>query len=266
MNIFMREMKAHRKSLIIWCFGMFYLIAASMWKFGTEYSSNQSLNELVTQLPTAVGVLLGIRGSFDLSTASGYYGLCYYYLAVAATLHASMIGAGIISKEERDKTTEFLVAKPVTRNQIITEKLSAGFANILLFNIVTAISSIVMVGYFNHGDVLAGEILKLMVGMFILQLIFMLVGTAIAAMRKNPKSSSSIAIVVLLFALMLAKMIDMNSSLEGLKYLTPIKYYEAEQLLLQGGFRPVYIILSVIIIAILLKMTYTFYKKRDLKV
>jgi ABC-2 type transport system permease protein len=237
-----------------------------MWKFGTEYSSNQSLNELVTQLPPAVGVLLGIRGSSDLSTASGYFGLCYYYLAVAATIHASMIGAGIISKEERDRTTEFLVAKPLTRKQIISEKLLAGFANCLLLNIVTTLSSIIMVGYFNHGDVLAQEILKLMVGMSVLQLIFMLVGTAIAAISKNPKSSASIAIVILLFALMLAKMIDMNSGIDGLKYLTPIKYFEAEQLLLQGGFRPIYIILSAIIILLLTWTTYTFYKKRDLKV
>ncbi len=266
MNIFMREMKAHRKSLIIWCIAVFYLVAASMWKFGTEYSSNQSLNELVNQLPTAVGVLLGIRGSFDLSTAAGYYGLCYYYLAVAAAIHAAMTGAGIISKEERDKTTEFLVAKPVTRTQIITEKLLAGLANSLILNIVTAVTSMIMVGYFNNADMLAGEILTLMAGMFVLQIIFILVGTGIAAISKNPKTASSAAIVVLLFALMLAKIIDMSSQLDGLKYFTPIKYYEAEQLLLQGGFSPVYTILSLMIIAALLKMTYTFYKRRDLRV
>lgn len=158
---------------------MFYIVAASMWKFGTEYSSNQSLNELVTRLPAAVRVLLGMRGSFDLSTASGYYGLCYYYLIVMATIHASILGAGIISKEERDKTTEFLVAKPVSRTQIITAKLLAGFSGIVIFNLVTAISSITMVGYFNHGETLTGEITILMIGMFILQLIFMLVGTGI---------------------------------------------------------------------------------------
>jgi ABC-2 type transport system permease protein len=266
MNIFMREMKAHRKSLILWCIGVFYLVAASMWKFGTEYSSNQSLNELVTQLPVAVQVLLGIRGSFDLSTASGYYGLCFYYLSLMAMLHASLLGAGIISKEERDKTTEFLMAKPVSRIQIISAKLLTGFLNIVIFNLVTAISSIIMVGYFNHGITLIGEITTLMIGMFILQLLFMLVGTGVAAVSKNPKSATPVAMVVLLIALMLAKLIDMNSNLEGLKYLTPIKYFEAEQLLLQGGFSPIFLILSVLIIAILLGVTYECYKKRDLKV
>jgi len=62
-----------------------------------------------------------------------------------AKIHASMIGAAIISKEERDKTTEFLFAKPVSRNEIITAKLFSGFANILIFNLITTTSSIIMV-------------------------------------------------------------------------------------------------------------------------
>lgn len=64
-----------------------------MWKFGAEYSSNQSLNELVGQLPSGVRVLLGIRGTFDLSTANGYYGLLYYYIVIMAAIHSAMLGA-----------------------------------------------------------------------------------------------------------------------------------------------------------------------------
>ena len=266
MNMFIREIKANRKSLIIWCIGAFYIVAASMWKFGTEYSSNQSLTELISQLPKAVRVMLGIKSYFDLSTVSGYYGLLSYYFLIMATIHASMIGSGIISKEERDKTTEFLIVKPVTRNKIITAKLLAGFTSILIFNLVTTVSSMIMVGYFNKGESITGEITKLMIGMFLLQLIFMLVGTGIAAVSKNPKIASPSAIVVVLVALMIAKVIDININLESLKYFTPIKYFEAEQLLFKGGFRPDFIILSVMIMGMLLGSTYVFYTRRDLNV
>jgi ABC-2 type transport system permease protein len=266
MNIFIRELKAHRKSLIIWCIGAFYMVAASMWKFGTEYSSNQSLNELISQLPEAVRVILGIRGSFDLSTVGGYYGLLYYYLVLMATIHSTMIGASIISKEEQNKTTEFIISKPVTRNEIITSKLFAGIANIFIFNLVTTLSSIIMVQYYNNGQSITKEIIMLMIGMFILQLMFLLLGTALAAISKNPKISSAAALTILLITLMLAKVIDMNSKLEGLKYFTPIKYFEAEQLLLQGGFNPTFLALCIFIIAILFRSSYVFYNKRDLNV
>lgn len=266
MNIFIRELKAHRKSLITWCIGTFYMVAASMWKFGTEYSSNQSLSELISQLPEAVRVILGIRGSFDLSTAGGYYGLLYYYLVLMATIHSAMIGASIISKEEQNKTTEFIVAKPVTRNEIITSKLLAGFTNIFIFNMVTTLSSIIMVEYYNKGQSITKEIIMLMIGMFILQLIFLLVGTACAAIIKNPKMSLGVTLTILLFTFMLAKVIDMNSKLERLRYFTPIKYFDAEQLLLQGGFKPVFLVLCVVTIAILFSSSYVFYNKRDLNV
>lgn len=124
----------------------------------------------------------------------------------------------------------------------------------------------IMVGYFNKGEAITGEIIKLMTGMLILQLIFMLVGTGIAAVSKNPKTASPVALVALLLALMLAKVIDMNNKLEGLKYFTPIKYFDAEQLMFQEGFEPAFVILTMVIIAVLLSTTYVFYKKRDLSV
>ena len=59
-----------------------------------------------------------------------------------ATIHAAMLGATIIAKEERDKTSEFLFAKPVLRSTIITAKLLAAFVNIVVFNLITFISLI----------------------------------------------------------------------------------------------------------------------------
>jgi ABC-2 type transport system permease protein len=159
-----------------------------------------------------------------------------------------------------------LIAKPITRNKIITEKLLAGLLNILVFNMVTLVSSITMVGYFNHGDSLTVEIVKLMIGMFIIQLIFLLMGSAIAAYGKNSKTSTPVAIVTVLVFLMIAKIADMSNSLDFLKWFTPIKYYEAEIILGRYGFSSPYLILSLLIVVLLTFITYRFYQKRDLKV
>ncbi|KJS86413.1 MAG: ABC transporter, partial [Peptococcaceae bacterium BICA1-8] len=126
MNVFIREMKSNRKSLIIWCIGIFLLIASSMGKYAGLSASGQSMNELLAQMPKSFQAIMGI-GTFDLSTPIGYYGVLFAYLVVMATIHATMLGANIISKEEREKTAEFLFAKPVSRNRIITSKLLASF-------------------------------------------------------------------------------------------------------------------------------------------
>ncbi|HUS90039.1 MAG TPA: ABC transporter, partial [Desulfosporosinus sp.] len=60
--------------------------------------------------------------------------------------------------------------------------------------------------------------------------------------------------------------IGLNSHLEGLKYLTPFKYFDAKNLISSVGFEPVFVILTISIIAVLLSATYAFYRKRDLNI
>jgi len=265
MNVFIVEMKAHRKALIIWAVSIIFMVVAGMGKYVALSSSGQSMNELFAQMPKSMQTLFGI-GSFDLSKASGYYGMLFLYLALMATIHAAMLGANIISKEERDKTAEFLLSKPISRNKVITAKLLAAFMNILIFNIITLVSSIVVVGKYSKGEPVSAEIVTLMGGMLILQLIFMFIGTAIAAVSKNPKIATSISTAVLLITYILSMIIDLNGKLKNLKYFTPFKYYEAKNLILGSGFQLSFVILSAMIILVMLKITYVFYKRRDLSI
>lgn len=264
MNIFLRELKANRKSIILWCIGIILMIAASMGKFAGFSASGQSMNAAVSAMPKSIKVIFGI-GDFDLSKAKGFYGMIFSYLALMAAIHAAMLGANIISKEERDKTSEFLMVKPVSRNKIITAKLLSSISNVVIFNIVTLVSSIYMVGYYDKSPNINHDIITLMIGMFILQLLFMLMGTAAASIIRNPKSSTSVSSSILLITYILSMIIDLNSKFQNLKYLTPFKYFEAENLLYNKGFNIITIILSIIIIIILLSVTYIFYGKRDLK-
>ncbi len=263
MNIFIREMKANRKSLIIWCISMIAMIGGGMGKFLVFSSSGESISDIMGIYPKSLLNMLGIS-SFDLSKAIGFYGVLFLYLILISTVHAVMLGANIISKEETDKTIEFLFVKPVSRNKVITSKLLAVFLNIMILNIVTLISSYFIVNYFNDSDAILGDITMLMVGMFIIQLIFMSIGSLLASVSKNPKTATSSATGILLITFMLFMIINMNDKIENLKYITPFKYFEAESIILGNGIDFVFIILSIIIIGVSLVGTYGFYKKRDL--
>lgn len=265
MNIFLREMKAHTKSLIIWSFGVFFMVASSMIKYEGLSQSGQSMNEILAQMPKSLQSIMG-TGGFDITKISGYYGVVFLYLVLMATIHAAMMGASIISKEERDKTSEFIFVKPVSRDKIITSKLSAALANIIILNIITLVSSITMVKYYGKGEDINNDILKLMIGMFVLQIVFLLIGTAISALSKRPKISISITTGILLVMFILSIAIDINSNLEPLKYFTLFKYFEAKSLMFGGEFQIIFIILSILIIAVCSSVTYVFYRKKDLNI
>lgn len=265
MNIFLREMKANKKSLIFWIIGLLFMIGGGMGKFEGASASGQSMKDILEQMPRTFQVMIG-ASAFDISKASGFYGMLFIFLVIMGTIHAAMLGANIISKEQRDKTSEFLYVKPLSRSKIISWKLAAAAANILIFNIVTGALSVTMVNYFGKGGSIAGDIVKLMVGMLLLQIIFMVIGTGIAAISKNNNIAASAATGIILVTYILSMGIDMNEKLEFLKYLTPFKYFEAKNLMGGGSFEPVFLILSIVLIGILLNVTYTFYKKRDLYV
>ena len=264
MNIFIREMKANRKGLILWILGMSFMIIASMGKYVASASTG-GLNDVMAKMPKSMQAIIG-SNTFDLTKISGYYGILFIYIVLISTVHAAMVGSNIITKEERDKTTEFLLVKPVSRNKVISCKLFAAVVNVLILNIFTLIISIVAVNKYGGFEDVTSDIVILMIGMFILQIIFLVIGLAIGAVVKNSKMATSLSTGILLISFLLAIIIDISSKLEWLKYLTPFKYFDAKNLMYGKGFDLVFVVLSIIIIATLTTITYKFYNNRDLNV
>lgn len=265
MNIVRREWKANCKSLLMWCIGVLVMVGGGMGKYAGMGETGDSLNELMTQMPDSIQAIMG-TGSLDLTTINGYYGVLYLYLLVMASIHAAILGATIVSKEERDKTAEFLFVKPVSRSRVISAKLAASITIILLFNGVTLLLSILFVSLMNDSDSIITEIVLLMGGMLMLQLLFLFLATAVAAMMKNSKLSVATSTGILLLTFILSIAIDLTNSLEGFKYVTPFKYFEAKHILRDGGYDVSFMSVASLLMAIFIAMTYIFYRKRDLSV
>lgn len=265
MNVFFREMKAYRKSLIYWSISMVLLIWASMVKYSAFKTSGQSVTEIIKQFPKSIQAIFGMTG-FDLTTISGFYGVMFMYIALMATVHAVIIGSDIISKEERDRTTEFLFVRPVSRVKILTSKIGAGLVFLLIFNVVTWGSSYYFVDYYGKNSMSGDDLALLMAGLLLLQLIFFSVGVSAAAALKRAKLSGSIATSVLLFTFILTIFININEKLGDLKYLTPFRYFDAKDLLSNGNLDPVYVMISLILIAAMIASAYRNYISRDLSV
>lgn len=265
MNIFLRELKSHRWGLLFWSLGMVFMVMSGMAKFAAYQQAGQSAADLMAGLPKGVQVMFGLTG-FDLTKASGFYGVLFLYLAVMGAIHAVLLGSGLISKEERDKTSEFLYAKPVSRPSAITSKLLAGLTNLIVLNLVTLGSSFYFVGYYGKGEKVASEILILMLGLFMLQLVFFSIGALIAGTARKPKSAPGRATTVMLVAFVLYYVVNMDSKLDVLKYLTPFKYFDAAILMSEKALDPLFTVLALIIIVASILGTYRFYTARDLSI
>jgi ABC-2 type transport system permease protein len=183
-----------------------------------------------------------------------------------AAIHASMLGAVIISKEERDRTSEFLYVKPVARCEVITAKIGAAATCVVVLNAVTTASSLMFINLYGKGENVAGGVVLLMIGMLLVQFVFLFMGMAAAALLKRPKASTGIAAGVMLAAFFLSVAIDVSGKINFLIGFTPFKYFDAKYLLYGGSVEIWYVLLSVALTAGFIAATYWFFKRRDLKV
>ncbi|WP_071461472.1 ABC transporter permease subunit [Bacillus massilinigeriensis] len=262
MNIVRRESKANAKSLILWSVGSVIMVATGMAKYAGMAGSGDSMNKLVASMPKSLQAIMG-TASFDLSKASGYYGLLFLYLLVMGTIHAAMLGAGIIAKEERDKTAEFLFAKPVSRTKALSEKLLAAVGNLLIFNAVTLLSSIAFIRMYGNGERFEETIVLLMAALLFGQLLFLSLGAFIAAILKRPSAAGACAAGMLLFTFLLSIAVNMKEELHLLRYLTPFQYFEASKIM-DAGLDPVFISLSLFLTVGFTTLAYYFYNRKDL--
>jgi len=75
-----------------------------------------------------------------------------------------------------------------------------------------------------------------------------------------------IASLGLFLTFLLWYVVNMEERLDFLKYFTPFKYFDAANLMADHALDPVFVVLSVVIIALAVFATYRFYAARDLTV
>lgn len=263
MTLYRREMRAHLKSLLIWIAGIIAMLAAGMGKFTGMEESGNAMNELMADMPKALQAIMGV-GELDIGTPIGYYGVLFLYLLLMAAIHASMLGAAIISKEERDKTAEFLLVKPLSRGRLLLCKLLAALTQVLVFNLVMLIGSILVIGSYTEGESSTGAVLSLMAGMLLVQLIFLTVGMAIAGAGRQPKRAVAYSAAVMLLSFLLSMAIKISGHIDFMGVLTPFYYVDAAAVIDQG-IGAGYTLLSLGITAVALVVLFAGYNRRDMR-
>lgn len=262
MNIVFMELKASVKSLLIWCGSMSLLIIVWMSEF-SAFANNESMEEMFEMLPEGMMKAFGFS-SFSLTTLTGFMGLVFIYITLIICIHALLKGNSIIAKEERDKTVEFTLVLPVKRSRIILAKLIAAVLNcVLLIAYMFGLIMVLSQKYLPEEDFLKFFSL-LILGTFILQMVFLSIGILLGCAMKQFKKSGYIGASLIMVFYIMSILIEISDKLDFLKYVTPFKYFAPANIKNDLALDWVYVIISICIIAVSLTIGFITYKKRDL--
>ena len=262
MNIFVRELKANLRSLFVWGAIVILFVAIGISKF-SGYEGNPEMLAVLDAMPPALMSAFNMH-AFNLTTISGFFGVMFTYYALVLCIAAAMWGSDIISKEERDKTVEFSLTLPVTRNRLVTAKTLAALANCLGLLLITWGVSLASAAQYQPGSDFYRFLRLCMLALLIMQLIFLAVGIFLGCAMKRYKRASALAVSVLLGTYFLSVAAGLNEDLDFLKYVTPFKYFDPGVLLRESRIDPAFLGLSLAIILASMVGAYLTYARRDL--
>ncbi len=262
MNIFKRELKANLRSLIIWGVIVILFVTMGVSKFSAYYENPEML-AILDQMPPALLAAFNFE-AFNLTTVSGFFSLMFTYFALLLSVAAAMWGSDIISKEERDKTVEFSLTLPVPRSRLVTAKALAALVNCIALLLITWGASVLSAAPYEPDAEFYSFLSRLMLALFIMQLIFLAVGIFLGCALKRYRRASAAAIAVLLGTYFLSIISELNANLEFLKYFSPFKYFDVVMLLRDSRFDVVFVALSLVIVAVSMAGAYLTYARRDL--
>lgn len=260
MNIYKYEVKKKLISTFIWILSLavFLFIFYSMF----EVMSSNDMRAMLDQFPEAFLKAFGM--SDDFSTVLGYTAMVGIYIVLCGAIFSSGLGLNAVHIEERDMTADFLISKPITRNKIMTAKILAALTHILIFTILNSLMCYIGIEAFKGSqDYSFSTFLLMMLGIFIIQVLFFAMGLFISVALK--KMSSPLAFSMgLSFGFFILNSFDTILEDTFIKYLIPYDYFEFSYIIKNGAFKAYGLIISLSLIIAFTIGSYLLYNKRNI--
>ena len=264
MNIYKHEFKMSIKSVVIWSIAVAMLIFVFMTIFSAMAPQAALLNEAMAQMPPELLMAFGMTG-MDLATVLGFYGLAFTFIQICIALQAANYGFSLVSVEETDMTADFLLAKPISRPRILTDKLLSAITGLTITNLVVWITSLVLVNVYAGGQPFdTRTLLLLLLSIAVFQLVFLTVGMLISLLVKRVRNVIAFS-MALVFGMYVLSAFGSMLGDDKLDVITPFKHFDPNYIISHGAYDLPMVLISVAFILISVVGSYRLYTRRNIQ-
>lgn len=260
MNIYKYETRKKLISTLIWMVSLGFFIFSFYSIF--EIMDNIAMTDMLEEFPEAFLKAFGMSDNF--STIIGYTAMISIYIVLSGAIFSCNLGLNAVSVEERDLTADFLIPKPITRNRILTAKLLAALTHMLIFSFMNSIMCYAGIEIFkNEQEYSLPTFVLMMLGIFIIQILFFTIGLFISVILKKMGSPLSFSLG-LSFGLFILN--SFGTILEGtfIKYFIPYDYFEFGYIIENIAFKTYGVVISIGLIIAFISGSYLLYNKRNI--
>lgn len=261
MNVFWHELKMMRMSTVWWLVGLLGTAALFVSLYPSFTHDVEASKKLLESFPPAMRAAIGLSTDTFFSFF-GFYAYVFTYVTLVAAVYSCYVGLTIYSKEELNKTTDFLFAKPVSRSVLFGSKLASVTVVVVTVGVLLQVGTYGLAGAFGAGSIDTTLFLLFSGSILLLQLWFMACGILLSIIMPRIKNVVTAAIAVP-FGFLVIGMIGTVIGDDALRYITPFKYVDYQYVIQHHSYEPQYIILSIVIIIMCLIVSFWIYTRRD---
>ena len=231
MTILKHELRRSRVPFWIWTGAIGFLLAVCIFLFPEMKGEMEGVSEVFSSMGAFTAAFGMDRLNFG--TLNGYYAIeCGNVLGLGGAFFAALLAAGMLCKEEKERTAEFLLTHPVSRARVVTEKLAAVLILITVMNLIIcalAVGSILAIGE----SVPWRELTLQHLAYWLMQLAIAGICFGVSAFLRRGSAGVGLGIAVMLYFMNLIANITESASF--LKDLTPFGYCDGAEIASSGS-------------------------------
>jgi len=263
MNIYRHELMHLRASILVWATSL-TLISLLFLSIYPAFSHDISASrELLNHFPPVVRDMFGLSLS-ALDTFLGFYAYTFTYVTLAGAVQAMNLGLGVLSRENRSKTTDFLLTKPVSRTRIFIAKIAAVLTALLATFAIYCLATAALSWMLGAGNFDTRKFIIMNAMFFGLQLWFAALGLLVSQFVRKVRSVISITLSFV-FGFFIIGLVGAIIGDEKVRFVTPFKYIDYLTYVTTGAIDAKYIVVGIALMIIMATTGYMRYIKRDKK-
>ena len=265
MNLFLKEMRRNAFSLVLWMIVIALLISVTMAVYPTFLENQSKIIGMMSLVPKGALEFKGISNFNDLLSVLGYYTANnVIYMMVLGSIFAIVLSSNILLKEEYDKTAEYLLTRPLTRNEVFVSKLAVLSLSIFLLNLVTSLTGLICMELVKGGPFSIEAFLILSLYTLLLNILFGAIGLFLSTLVKRPKPITTFSIGLVLVFYFVHTLSKITEGAENIGYLSPFKYVRMDAVNPSYNLDPWHLLFFVGITLLLVGLSHRLYARKDI--
>lgn len=262
MNMYLRELKSHLKSTVIWTLSIIALAVMYLSMYPGIAKDAENFKKIIEGYPKAVQAAVGISVD-SISSLLSFYSFVFIYVLLCGAIEAMNLGVSMLTKETREKTCDFLLTKPVSRVSIMNAKLLAAASLILITDVIYIPAAYFLAEAVKTKDFSSKLFLMVSVTLFFVQLMFLSIGVLVSVAVPRLKSVLPVSLGTV-FGLYFVGTLLAADSKSPVRFLSPFRYFDSGYIIKNSTYEPKFLIAGAIIVIAAIAASYLVYNRKDI--